>query len=240
MITSRVRIQTPTNYVNNYRIGQRFKNSNFNNNKLAKGRHRQCIEISAHQNQNYTRRNALYFLGMISLVGVANKALALPLAPLGKTKRVGAEKLVGQPAEKIMATLEKDLKEGQYFVTGNLTPEIFADDCRFKDPTNDITGLNRYINALKILFDPDRSLVTLKSIRVVSPTQIEAEWKLGGFLKFPWNPKIPAGNGMTKWTLNEDGIIQVQEQFLEQPAWKTLLQSFTPSFDNVGGKEQFA
>ena len=26
--------------------------------------------------------------------------------------------------------LTKDLAEGQYFVTGNLTPEVFADDCR--------------------------------------------------------------------------------------------------------------
>ena len=26
--------------------------------------------------------------------------------------------------------LAQDLAEGQYFVTGNLTPEVFADDCR--------------------------------------------------------------------------------------------------------------
>lgn len=26
--------------------------------------------------------------------------------------------------------LAKDLTEGQYFVTGDLTPEVFADDCR--------------------------------------------------------------------------------------------------------------
>lgn len=26
--------------------------------------------------------------------------------------------------------LAKDLIEGQYFVTGDLTPEVFADDCR--------------------------------------------------------------------------------------------------------------
>lgn len=26
--------------------------------------------------------------------------------------------------------LARDLAEGQYFVTGDLTPEVFADDCR--------------------------------------------------------------------------------------------------------------
>jgi hypothetical protein len=41
--------------------------------------------------------------------------------------------------------LANDLAVGQYFVTGNLTKELFADDCRFKDPTNDIVGLARYV-----------------------------------------------------------------------------------------------
>lgn len=26
--------------------------------------------------------------------------------------------------------LRRDLAEGQYFITGDLTPEVFADDCR--------------------------------------------------------------------------------------------------------------
>ena len=30
----------------------------------------------------------------------------------------------------VQEILAKDLAEGQYFVTGNLTPEVFADDCR--------------------------------------------------------------------------------------------------------------
>lgn len=28
---------------------------------------------------------------------------------------------------------------------GDLTPEVFADDCVFKDPTNETRGLSRYI-----------------------------------------------------------------------------------------------
>lgn len=40
--------------------------------------------------------------------------------------------------------LARDLRDGQYFVTGDLTLEVFADDCRFRDPTNDIVGLSRY------------------------------------------------------------------------------------------------
>ena len=34
------------------------------------------------------------------------------------------------PCLNLQDILERDLAEGQYFVTGNLTPEVFADDCR--------------------------------------------------------------------------------------------------------------
>ena len=68
---------------------------------------------------------------------------------------------------------------GQYFVTGDLTPDIFDDDCRFKDPTNDIRGLSRYLKALTILFDPKYSGVQLLSIEVVDDLTIRASWILG-------------------------------------------------------------
>lgn len=57
-------------------------------------------------------------------------AAAIPLAPLGRVKAVGGEKRTGLSAEEVAAVLERDLREGQYFVTGDLTREIFADDCR--------------------------------------------------------------------------------------------------------------
>jgi hypothetical protein len=28
---------------------------------------------------------------------------------------------------------------------GDLTPEVFDDSCRFRDPTNDVVGLSRYV-----------------------------------------------------------------------------------------------
>lgn len=40
-----------------------------------------------------------------------------------------------------------------------------ADDCRFKDPTNDVVGLSRYKQALGILFDPQYSIVKLLDIQ---------------------------------------------------------------------------
>ena len=62
--------------------------------------------------------------------GPIGSADALPLAPLGAVTRVGGEKLTGLSDEEVKAILERDLSENQYFVTGSLTREIFADDCR--------------------------------------------------------------------------------------------------------------
>lgn len=59
------------------------------------------------------------------------RAVAIPLAPLGAVKRVGGEKLTGRSDEEVKAILERDLAQNQYFVTGSLTREIFADDCRW-------------------------------------------------------------------------------------------------------------
>lgn len=67
---------------------------------------------------------------------------------------------MGVSAEAVAQQLVTDLQaDGGYFVSGRLTPEIFADDCRFADPTNDIRGLRRYLTALPLLFDPRYSSV---------------------------------------------------------------------------------
>lgn len=125
-------------------------------------------------------------LGCLALLEPTS-AIAVPLAPLGGLTRIGGEKLTGLSDDQVKAILNKDLDEGQYFVTGNLTKEIFTDDCRlalqlngmslscqlffnhfamfwtrFVDPTNDVTGLQRYVTALGILFDPEFSTVGLQ------------------------------------------------------------------------------
>lgn len=64
------------------------------------------------------------------------------------------------------------------------------------DPTNDVVGLSRYINALQILFDPRYSGVKLLSIKATGTATVEATWVLGGYLKFPWNPRVEPFTGV--------------------------------------------
>lgn len=125
--------------------------------------------------------------------------------------------------------LAADLREHEYFVTGQLTRAIFRDDCRFVDPTNDIVGLNRYINALDLLFDPAKSKVELLDIQVTGPTTIEASWTLGGELKLPWRPKVETFTGRCVYTLDEaTGLIREQAQTWSKPAFVALRETFTP------------
>lgn len=46
------------------------------------------------------------------------------------------------------------------------------------------------LQALTLLFDASYSAVQLVGISVTSPTTIEADWKMGGYLRFPWHPRV--------------------------------------------------
>jgi len=131
--------------------------------------------------------------------------------------------------------------------------EVFSDDCRFVDPTTSVTGLSRYVAgacvrvraaadpgrgrsdlsvcaALDVLFDPAESSVTLTSAEVVAPRQVLAKWTLGGRLKLPWRPIIPAFAGTALYTLGEDGLVVEQRETWSVSAAAALLQTLTPSF----------
>lgn len=74
-----------------------------------------------------------------------------PLGPAGAS--VGGAKRTRLPLAALCQILGNDLVRGAhgrggYFVSGDLTPEIFADDCRFSDPTNDVTSLAKYVKVI--------------------------------------------------------------------------------------------
>ncbi|GMH37595.1 hypothetical protein BSKO_05468 [Bryopsis sp. KO-2023] len=191
-------------------------------------RHSAPSRAAAKVDRGLSRRSLLSgSVALSSLLGIES-VNAVELVPLGKAEHIGGEKRTGLSVEEIKDVLEKDFTERKYFITGNLTPEIFADDCRFRDPTNDTTGLSKYVKALGILFDPKNSDIVLKDMRVASATTIEAEWTLSGYLKFPWNPNIPPVEGTVVYTLNNEGLIQFQDEKWGTPAFKVLIDSLTP------------
>ena len=171
----------------------------------------------------------------------ARAAIAAPdlrkysaLAPLGDATAVG-KKRTGLSLDELAASLKRDLTvgatgKGGYFVSGDLSQEIFRDDARFSDPTNVAEGLSRYIKALGLLFDPACSSVEL----LAGPTPdaatrtIYAELRSSGTLKLPWRPQVRPWTSYMTWTIDADGLIAEQSQTWDITPAEALGQTFNP------------
>ena len=136
---------------------------------------------------------------------------------------VAPVKTTGLSVDAVKAIIEEDFRSRQYFITGNLTARIYADDCRFQDPTTDVRGLQRYISAVSNLFEPGISSAELLSIVALSDTKIKSDWVLQGSLKLPWKPVIPAVHGSTIYSLNGDGLIVSHAEEWDVSAWAAVL-----------------
>lgn len=138
-------------------------------------------------------------------------------------------KQMGLPRSKVAEILRKDLAESQYTLTGKLTPGIFRDDCRFVDPNNAVDGLSKYRQALGFLFDPAVSNLQLTGdVRLTGENTIEADYVASGTIKLPWRPQIPPWSGHLVYTLDNDGLIAVQEDTWNITRFDAIRETFSP------------
>jgi len=156
------------------------------------------------------------------------------LAPLGPPSTTGA-KITGLPLADIAARLTRDLTQGAngrggYFVSGDLTPEIFRDNCIFIDPTNSVSSLSRYQNALRILFDPDESTVRLVEPLVINEEErtVSGRIQSWGVLQLPWRPRVSSYETSITYSIDDDGLIYSQAQEWSIAASEALQETFTP------------
>ncbi|KAL7529424.1 hypothetical protein ACHAXR_002960 [Thalassiosira sp. AJA248-18] len=157
------------------------------------------------------------------------------LAPLGAPTSTG-NKLAGLSLSEIASRLSHDLVEGStgkggYFVSGDMSTQIFRDDCAFIDPTNSVSSLSKYQTALKILFDPEQSFVKLLEPLEIeeSKKEITAKIRSGGTLKLPWRPRISSYESTIKYTVDDNGLIESQVQEWSISASGALKETFTPA-----------
>ncbi|CAJ1403468.1 unnamed protein product [Effrenium voratum] len=136
-------------------------------------------------------------------------------------------KRTGLDAAAVAEILRRDLAEGKYILTGNLTSEIFSDECRFVDPNNAVDGLAKYKQALGFLFDPSESFLELRQIEGDGGA-IRAEYVAGGVLKLPWRPRIAPWSGKIVYTLNSEGLIASQVDEWNITRFDAIRQTFTP------------
>ncbi|KAL7536215.1 hypothetical protein ACHAWF_005398 [Thalassiosira exigua] len=157
------------------------------------------------------------------------------LAPLGAPSSTGS-KLSGLSLAEIASRLSRDLVEGStgkggYFISGDISTQLFRDDCEFTDPTNTVSSLSRYQNALQILFDPENSFVQLLEPLKVDESRnvITARIRSGGVLKLPWKPYISPYESTIEYHVDENGLIDSQVQDWSISASEALRETFTPS-----------
>lgn len=135
-------------------------------------------------------------------------------------------------ASEVAAVLTEDLAQRQYFVTAALTKDVFASNAVFRDPTNVTQGVEQYLKALDVLFDPTSSSVQLvRGVDVVDEETLEADVVLSGKLKFPWKPTISPTNVHVVYKLDaQTGLVVEQNETWDKSATIALLESFFPSF----------
>jgi hypothetical protein len=163
------------------------------------------------------------------------------LAPLGRANggKSSSDKTLGLSLDELTARLTKDLTlgatgQGGYFLTGDLSRDIFREDAVFTDPTNRVSSVSQYQRALRILFDPEHSTVELVRPLVIEKDKdtrtITGRIRSRGYLQLPWKPYVTAYESTIVYTVDESGLISRQDQTWSKAASKALHESFTPSF----------
>lgn len=157
------------------------------------------------------------------------------LVPIGSPQNF-SQKSFRLPLTELASRLSRDLvhgasNQGGYFLTGDLSVDIFRDDCVFVDPTNQVSSLSQYQNALRVLFDPSQS-----TVEIISPLQVDESARTisgtirsRGVLQFPWHPRVKAYESSILYRVGEDGLIYEQSQTWSKSASEALRESFTPT-----------
>lgn len=132
----------------------------------------------------------------------------------------------------ILQILKSDY-ENAYFVTGNFTSDIYAEDCIFEDPTIKFRGKDLYSRNLKLLVPffeyPSIELEKIEKGTNSETTSVLATWKLRTFLRLPWRPLISI-DGSTVYDLDNEFKIVRHAESWSVSALEAVGQIFTPSF----------
>eukprot|EP00879_Flechtneria_rotunda_P018170 GHRR01019057.1.p2 GENE.GHRR01019057.1~~GHRR01019057.1.p2 ORF type:complete len:167 (+),score=31.89 GHRR01019057.1:648-1148(+) len=118
--------------------------------------------------------------------------------------------------------------------SGIINDSIYAQDCRFADPTVSFTGLDLWKRNLQLLVpflvEPRIQLLSLKNLGYskTGAQQLKAEWTLQTCLSLPWRPVISI-LGSTVYTLSREGnkVVEHVEGWNVTPV-QALLAVFTP------------
>lgn len=126
--------------------------------------------------------------------------------------------------------VEKDFVQNQYYVTGKLSPQVYASDCVFKDPTTNVKGVQPYTSAVSKLFDPSKSRADLISLKISGPDSLVLQWRLAAVLNIPGSPAIKPYTGTTKYVTNQAGLVCQHLEQWDISAFDAFVSVLFPNF----------
>ncbi|KAJ8601056.1 hypothetical protein CTAYLR_004484 [Chrysophaeum taylorii] len=168
------------------------------------------------------------------VVGGLTAALQLT-SPSGRAAAPRRRELASISQATLVERLRSDVYEKQYLWTGQIDPEVYAEDCTFRDPTLEFTGLSQFERNVRLL-EPYLGLirskrVALRDLRVINADTVEARWRMEGTLGVPWRPRLRL-DGRTTFTSGEDGRVTLYDEFWENlSATEALLALVRPERD---------
>ncbi|KAG8382104.1 hypothetical protein BUALT_Bualt05G0041700 [Buddleja alternifolia] len=147
----------------------------------------------------------------------------------GDKKTVPVDAISASDVNDVVSIIRTDY-ERAYFVTGDFTSAIYAEDCTFEDPTIKFRGTELYARNLSLLVPFfDEPSIQLKEIGCEGELCIIASWKLRTYLKLPWRPLICI-DGRTVYDLDEGFRIIRHVERWNVSAFEAVVQIFTPSY----------
>jgi len=129
----------------------------------------------------------------------------------------------------VRRTVLADFVEKQYYVTGELTKDLYAKDCLFVDPTTKVTGVETYTTAIKTLFDPQNSKAELINLQVVDDRTLLLKWRLEGTLRLG-GLRIKPYTGQTMYSLDDSGLIRRHFETWDISAVDAFVSCIFPGF----------
>ncbi|KAJ0053482.1 hypothetical protein Pint_00483 [Pistacia integerrima] len=128
----------------------------------------------------------------------------------------------------VVETIKKDF-ERSYFVTGNLTPNAYEEDCEFADPAGSFRGLPRFKrNCTNFGLLIEKSNMKLMKWEDLEDKGI-GHWRFSCIMSFPWKPILSA-TGYTEYYFDiQTGKVCRHVEHWNVPKMTLLKQLLKPS-----------
>jgi hypothetical protein len=135
------------------------------------------------------------------------------------------------PLDTLVAALDYELTEKEWFVTGNVNPSYFSTDFKFQDPDVKVGSIEEYSKGVSKLFDQATSraeiISTVVNDDLSTPEKpvITVTWRLSGGVNILNGLQIKPYIVYTDFVLDPNTkLIVFQEDRFDIPPWDILLR----------------